>query len=460
MNPITKVFSNHSNRHLLLAILCCFAYGYIGYFTARSEFYALILILAFTFTATYFIIQKSQFSFRQLLLLALVYRLVLLFTVPNLSQDFYRFYWDGQLLLEGLNPYLNTVNHYFSENLQRHIAQAELLREGMGDLSAGNYSNYPPFSQFIYAAATWLSPKSIPGFIIALRLILMGFDILFMALAKKLLTALQLNPKLLFWYSLNPLCIIEITGNLHLEGVMIALFITAIYALIKQKYALCGVVLSLSVGTKLLSLVALPLILVFIWRNTESSKKYPQILGLCLGFLATLSLQFWPFLDSTFLGNFSQSIGLWFGKFEFNASIYYIVRWLGYQVYGYNIIQTYGLIMPLLTLLIFALFIYNTKPSIPSILKHFLWMLCIYFLLSTTVHPWYILFPLALGVFTNYKFPLVWSFVVFLSYYAYKSDGFSESGYILCLEYGVLLGVIIYDLLEEKLKPYFVEFLK
>jgi hypothetical protein len=39
---------------------------------------------------------------------ALLFRLLLLFAVPALSDDFYRFLWDGRLSLEGINPFLYT----------------------------------------------------------------------------------------------------------------------------------------------------------------------------------------------------------------------------------------------------------------------------------------------------------------------------------------------------------------
>jgi hypothetical protein len=55
-----------------------------------------------------------------------------------------------------------------------------------------------------------------------------------------------------------------------------------------------------------------------------------------------------------------------------------------------------------------------------------------------------------LSVFTNYKFPLVWSFVIILSYLAYlnidKADK-SENLWVIGLEYIVVYGVLFYDVL-------------
>lgn len=438
-----KSFFNHKYT---LGLLLCFIYGYLAYFTSRSQFVLLVVLVVFAAFLSFVLIKKQNLTFKQLLALTLIFRLVFIFSVPQLSQDFFRFFWDGQIVINGINPYLQTVDDVFNSNSENLIYQAHTLREGMGSLNAGNYSNYPPFSQFIYACSAWLSQGSVLSFIVVIRLFLIIFDLLFIYFAKKILLYLNISPLLLFLYALNPLCILEISANLHLEGVMISLFFGSIYSLLKRKYLLCGVLLSLSVGTKLLSIIALPLILIFIWKKNTSPLKYKFSAHFSIGFAAVFVLQFLPFFSLSFINNFSESISLWFGKFEFNASIYYVVRWFGFQIYGYNIIGTYGLIMPIITSIVFIFFIFSTKPHLGSLLENFLWMLSIYFLLSTTVHPWYILFPLALNVFSKYRFPVVWALAVFLSYHAYAEDIFEESLSLIIMQYLLVFGAIFYEL--------------
>ena len=74
-----------------------------------------------------------------------------------------------------------------------------------------------------------------------------------------------------------------------------------------------------------------------------------------------------------------------------------------------------------------------------------LFALSIYFLLSTTVHPWYVITPLSISVFTNYKYLLVWSFTVILSYSAYGINGFNEQLWMLGLEYVLVISFLIYE---------------
>ena len=444
------------NYILFSAITGCFLYGYIAYFTVRSEFFQLISLSVFAFIITYILIEKSQLKFNQLLILALVYRLIFLLASPNLSQDFFRFFWDGQLVLQGINPYVENVNYYFDNNLTHLIYNASELRQGMGELNARHYSNYPPMSQFIYAISAWFAKDSIYGFIIALRLILISFDLLFIFFAKKILEAFQKEPRILFWYVLNPLCILEITGNLHLEGVMISLFIMGFYFMMKHKFTFSALCLSLSITTKLMSLIFIPILIKYFLVKLKTPKSYKSILVYGFWLFSFLLIQFAFFYNPTFINNFAETLSLWFGKFEFNASIFYIVRWIGYEIVGWNIIQTYGVYMPVAFVIIFLASMFITKATLTKILELLMWMFVIYYLLSTTVHPWYILFPLALSVFTNYKFVILWSVLILTSYYAYTITEVKESELFLILEYGVVLLYMAYEILKQK-KPDYLE---
>ena len=78
-----------------------------------------------------------------------------------------------------------------------------------------------------------------------------------------------------------------------------------------------------------------------------------------------------------------------------------------------------------------------------------LFLLSCYFFISTTVHPWYIINLIFLGILTGYAFPLLWSLTVFWSYSAYGPEFFKEQmiwqipGYLLvysCLIWELIIG--------------------
>ena len=69
--------------------------------------------------------------------------------------------------------------------------------------------------------------------------------------------------------------------------------------------------------------------------------------------LATNFTSVSPFFLMEFVTNYSKTVGLWFGNFEFNASIYYLARAIGYGITGYNEIATIGKVLPLILYLLF-----------------------------------------------------------------------------------------------------------
>src|SRR5690606_9225568 len=76
--------------------------------------------------------------------------------------------------------------------------------------------------------------------------------------------------------------------------------------------------------------------------------------------------------------------------------------------------------------------------------------LSFYFFTATTVHPWYIATLLLLSAFTNYKFPLVWTFMIVMSYLAYANTNHTENLWIIGLEYVVVYSVFVWEVFLKK----------
>jgi len=143
----------------------------------------------------------------------------------------------------------------------------------------------------------------------------------------------------------------------------------------------------------------------------------------------------------------SQSFDLYFRNFEFNASIYYIFRWIGFLVKGYNLIHFLGPFLAIASaVLIFVYALREKQPDLHNWPTAALFAFSIYFLCSPIVHPWYLTTLVALSVFTNYRFPIVWSGMAFLSYSAYRNGSYDENPWLIAIEYFVVFAILLYEL--------------
>ena len=445
-----------SNRILLiLALVSSIFYASLAYDLERSDFIKLVSLYGALFFIAYKIIKITNDSFWVLAGIGIVFRLISIAAIPNLSQDFYRFLWDGRLLVQGINPYLITPEFYMQSG-QNIVSQAQELYSGMGALNASHYSNYPPINQIFFAITALFAGKSIVGSVIVLKIIMVLADVGVLYFGKKLLEKLSLPVNNIFWYFLNPFIVIELSGNLHFEGVMLFFVVWSLYLLHKGKSLWAGVLFAISISVKLIPLLLLPLFYNYFVNKGLFSKGFWRLKKFYWIIIGTVLLTFSPFLSSEFISNFTATIGLWFQNFEFNASVYYIIRWIGYQTIGWNIIETVGKVLPIvIVLIILTLSFFRKNKSTQQLITAMLFAVSSYLLLSTTVHPWYIATPLLLSVFTSYKFPVVWSLVVVFSYSAYGIDGFSEKLYLVGLEYILVIGFAAWEILrkQEKLIP-------
>ena len=450
---------SNKTSSLLILVIGLF-YWIFAFDLIRSDFIKLISLFGALFFLSYKLVQLNRGRFWLLAGLGILFRLIFIGVLPNLSQDYYRFIWDGRLVIQGINPYLftpenllNNLSTALEATKGATVNQAQELFAGMGNLNGSHYSNYPPINQLCFAIAALFAGKSILGSVIILRILIIFADLGILYFGRKLLISLGKEPHQIFWYFLNPFIIIELTGNLHFESVMLFFLVWSIYLLQKHKWLWAAVLFGISVSVKLIPLLFLPLFYQWFINKEKVKKGFLKLMAFYLITIGTVLITFLPFYSSPFVSNFTETIGLWFQNFEFNASIYYLIRWIGFKVVGWNMIATVGKILPLVVILIILLLTFLRKnKSTQQLVTVLLFGISIYFLLSTTVHPWYIATPLLLSVFTKYKFPIIWSLVVMLSYSAYGIDGFSENLWLVALEYITVIGVCIWELIQIRKK--------
>jgi len=369
--------------------------------------------------------------------LGLGFRLIGIVAIPSLSDDYFRFIWDGRLLSAGFNPFATRPEEWLDSPLFAQL--------GLGDLyqnlnSPRYYSVYPPLSQLWFYAAAVLGRQELIYELFFLRVFMIGAEIGSFLLLKKLLVLYQRPIYTLAFYWLNPLIIIELTYNLHFEAVQIFFLLLTLYAIETQRAKTAAFALAAAAAAKLLPLIFAPLLWFRLgfWRGFW----FLSAVGLLFG------ASFAPFFNLELIAKLGSSVGLYFKNFEFNAAVYYLAREVGFWFYGNNQIAVLGRTLSLIALLL-TIWIakkgQNPQAHLPELM---LATLAGYYLFATTVHPWYAANLLAFAVLTGYKSPFLWSFMIFLTYKSYENaDLYQENLYLVAIEY---LSVGIYFCYEKQ----------
>jgi hypothetical protein len=156
------------------------------------------------------------------IIIAAVLRILFIFQSPDLSDDLYRYLWDGLQVTSGHNPYaaapLNVpIQNESSQHLLKLINHPDLI------------TIYPPAAQFIFAVGVYVS-HTFPG----LKAVLAAFDILTCILIIRLLSSMGLPAWRAAVYAWNPLPILEIASSGHIDGAGILFFILTVSLLISS----------------------------------------------------------------------------------------------------------------------------------------------------------------------------------------------------------------------------------
>lgn len=444
------------------------AYAAIGYVLPRTSFAPFALVYLSLFLGYFYWCYKAEYIFqganwKYFLGAAVVFRGVFLFAIPELSDDFWRYLWDGRLLSQGVNPYRFVP----SELLQTELYQQAALGQLYEYLNSPDfYSVYPPITQLFFATSTYLFVDNVGASLVTFSLIVLLFETGTIILLVKLLDVLGKPIYLAFFYAYNPLVIIELSGNLHTESIMIFFIALAVYKMVKEEWTWAALGFSIAVGAKLLPLMFMPLILHRLWF--KDGLKFCVIVGLVnLGLLLL-------FFDLELLQKIRASMALYFEHFEFNASIYYSIRywvineywWLwDYHDYfrGVELVEkllSYDLYVVLRKILPIIELILILKISLKKEVKHslsiffesFLWIYSIHYFLATTVHPWYISTLVFFTILTNYRYVLLWTALIGFTYISYRGTTFGENSLVIAIEYCLVFGMLIGEHIKNKEK--------
>lgn len=424
-------------KEYLLAIVFMIGIIYVVYIPRQQDFYELLIPISISFSIYFHLLNRKAINTRFWIFVAFLLKVILVFSFPHFSDDIYRFAWDGNLIKSGHSPYASLPSDIVNNSIYKVDHR---LFEQMN--SPDYYSVYPPINQFFFWISSLLAGSNIYLYAFITKMLLLIADIGSAIGLIKILAYFKMDKSKVLIYILNPLLLIELNGNLHFEGVMICFFIWALVFLYQHKYLLASLMIALSIGTKLVPILFLPIFLKYLWKNPQRNKFLVSLF--IFGLVMII-----PLIYGVQWQNFAKSLDLYFQKFEFNASIYYLIRWIGKLISGYNLIHFIGPALGLISMIVVFYLSWTKKVlTIIDIAKYALIALSVYYFNTTTVHPWYMSFLVMLSVFVPYKYALVWSAMIVLSYSHYLGGGYQEKYLFITIEYIVVAYFIWKDIVS------------
>jgi len=289
---------------------------------------------------------------------AVLLRLTLLPAAPTLSDDIYRYLWEGRLVLAGENPYQLPPS---AEELE-HLRDTRHSRINHPELT----TIYPPAAQLVFAISQLLSPR--PW---SMKLLALLADLGLVLLLERLLLERGTDPANLVLYAWHPLPIIELSGSGHIDGIAIASMVAALLLLARRRRCWSVVLLALSALTKLFTLALIPT-----WAQRVG---WPRVLGL------TASLALVAYLPFARAGRGLVGTSMVYAEtWRFNGSLFDLLALVLGSGEGARIVDCLAFAA--------AAAVLPMRGRDPVRIAAALTMLFI--LLSPTVHPWYVLWVL------------------------------------------------------------------
>ncbi|MGH1492910.1 MAG: hypothetical protein ACRBK7_26530 [Acidimicrobiales bacterium] len=335
----------------------------------------------------------------QLLWLApIVFRLLLLATEPTLSDDVYRYLWDGHVLSNGVNPFSHAISSSELDGLA--IPIRELANNP--DLS----SPYLPTLQLLFAALSVIAPSN-P---LVMQVAMVGFDIAAALVIRKLLIAADLPPNRVLLYLWNPLVIVESAHGAHFDSLLTFLLLAAILSAVRPARNITSpLALGLATLTRPIPGLLAP-VLWWNWNWVQRATFFLTLVVLLVPF--GFGVSGWGlFGERTGAGVFG-SARVYSAEFRFNAVVAQWLEGLTQSVGVYSAISS-GLVVVTL----FAVWFVarptggvnkasgvdaDDKPA-PAEVRRIIRLatvpLAAYLVLTPVFHPWYLVSIIAVGLF-------------------------------------------------------------
>jgi hypothetical protein len=304
-----------------------------------------------------------------ILVFAVLFRLLAVWSPLILSTDLYRYVWDGRVQRAGVNPYRYPPEATALAALRDADIYPRVHRPSLPTI-------YPPVAQLLFAGLTAIAPDSICG----MKACMLFFDVSTIVLLVHLLKRVGKTPERVLLYAWSPLTIFEFAGSGHVDVLMLPFLLLALHARLRRRMGAAGVLLGLATLTKFYPAVLFPAL----YRRAE--RRFPVCFGV------TLVLGYLLYLPGAGTHVFGYLLG-YFGPWEdFNGGL------RTFLTLALTLLteEARGLAAILCAaLLVLVAYRVSQRDTDTEVVQRAGQMMTAYLLLvPTTFHPWYVIWLL------------------------------------------------------------------
>lgn len=344
----------------------------------------------------------------------ILFRVVLLPADPTLSDDVYRYVWDGRVQAAGVNPYRYAPADDALSHLRDDVVHPRVNHPGVPTI-------YPPAAQLLFGAVARVWPS-----VFAMKIVVVGFDLLCAWFLVGLLRRFSQRPGQVLIYLWNPLLVVEGAGMGHVDVAAAALMMAALLYLHVDGFGRSASALALSFLTKLFAGCLLPVIWRWTawahlpeptWRSRLVALVDPRRVWPVGVFMGVSALLTWNYADA----GRGMLVGLttYARHWEFNSPVYDGLRWvMDDDTARQVIVSVFGAIVIVLT---FA-------RRVPPVQAGY-FLTGAFLLLTPTLHPWYALWILPFLAFYRRPAWVAFTLLIPVSYHVliqYQATGVWE----------------------------------
>ena len=422
---------NRSN--LLLIVLGCASFA-VYWWSLRAHspadivwFLQLALIAGVLYAVACWLVLGTQASRSRsliILIFGLLFRLSLLFAPPYLSDDIYRYVWDGRVQAARINPY---------RYAPADPALAHLRDDKIYPRINRNYAPtiYPPVAEVIWFVTTRLSES-----VTWMKITMLLFEGITIWAVWRLLGLCGLPRQRILLYVWHPLAVWEFAGSGHVDAIAIAFISLALLARRRNAQATAGFSLAAAALVKLFPAVLLP------------AHYKPRDVKMPLAFALVIVLAYLPYLGVGargvigFLPGYARERGMLSGE------QFFILAAIRRLPPGFHVPNAAFLVFAILVLALVSVWVLVRQREEPDrYVSNGLIIACTFTVLLSPHFPWYFAWLLPFLCFVpsvTVIYLTLSSFLLYLTWLYWTDDQVFKIKAAMFLPFLLLLGLALW----------------